>query len=170
MIKAIVYTSNTGYTKEYAGLLGNRLSLPVYSVKEAPKQLKKKEEILYLGWLFAANVKGYQKAAKRYTVRAVCGVGLGDTGAQINEVRKATDLPEGLPLFTIQGGMDHDKLKGINRFMIKMLTKMLDSKADRTEDESRMLELIKKGGNYVSEQNLNDVLAWYDAYTKNKEN
>ena len=32
---AIVYTSNTGYTQQYAKLLGEKTGLPVYSLDEA---------------------------------------------------------------------------------------------------------------------------------------
>lgn len=36
---SIVYTSNTGYTREYAVLLGEKTGLPVYSLEEADKKL-----------------------------------------------------------------------------------------------------------------------------------
>lgn len=39
MAKAIVYTSNTGYTEEYARLLGEETGLPVYSLKDASDSL-----------------------------------------------------------------------------------------------------------------------------------
>lgn len=34
-MNAIIYTSNTGTTKEYAELLGHHTGLPVYSLKKA---------------------------------------------------------------------------------------------------------------------------------------
>jgi len=37
--KAIVYTSNTGYTAEYAKILGEKAGLPVYSLDEAEKNV-----------------------------------------------------------------------------------------------------------------------------------
>ncbi len=161
-MQAIVYTSNTGKTAEYAKLLGERISLPVYSLKEASKKLQKGSEIIYLGWLFASNIKGFKKAAKRYSVSAVCGVGLGDTGSQIENVRSIAKVPAETPLFTLQGGMDKSKLTGINKFMIDMLTKGLLSKSNRTEEEEKMLALLEAGGHFVSEENLADVLAWYN--------
>ena len=159
-MKAIVYTSETGNTKAYADLLGEQLSLPVYDLREARKVLRRGEPILYLGWLFAGHLKGYRKAASRYCIKCVCGVGLGDSGSQIDGVRRAEKMSADLPLFTLQGGMDHEKLRGVNRFMIRMLTKMMSQKQDCTEDEERMLELLIKGGNYVSLENLSEVLAW----------
>lgn len=161
-MKAIVYTSNTGHTAQYAKMLGQKTGLPVYSLGEAAKTLQKQTEIIYLGWLFASSVKGYRKAAKNYKIAALCGVGLCDTGCLLNEVRKANSLPQEMPLFTLQGGMDHSKLRGINKFMINMLTKGLSSKTDRSKDDERMLSLIKNDGNYVSENNLSAVLKWYE--------
>ena len=60
-MEAIVYTSNTGTTKEYAELLGSKLSLPVYSLNEAKTNLKADSEIIYLGWIMASSIKGYKK-------------------------------------------------------------------------------------------------------------
>ncbi len=157
---AIVYTSNTGYTQRYAKMLGEKTGLRVYSLKDI-KSLEKGTVIIYLGWLFASSVKGYNKAKKRFDISAVVGIGLGDTGSQIEQVRKAIALDETIPLFTVQGGMDNDKLRGMNKFMIKMLTKSMSAKAERSDDENRMLDLIINGGDYVSEDNLSDVLNWW---------
>ena len=59
---AIVYTSNTGYTAEYAKIIAKRTGLLVYSFDEARKNLPKKSRIIYLGWLMAGKIKGYKKA------------------------------------------------------------------------------------------------------------
>ena len=46
---AIVYTSNTGYTEQYAMLLGKATGLPVYALTEAEAKLAPGNHILYLG-------------------------------------------------------------------------------------------------------------------------
>ena len=111
---AILYTSNTGHTCQYAHLLGDRLGLSVYSLPDANKQLPKGSPVIYLGWLHASHVKGYSKAAKRFALCAVCGVGLCDTGTLTDQVRKATSIPVDIPLFTLQGGIDRGRLKGMD--------------------------------------------------------
>ena len=162
---AIVYTSNTGFTEQYARLLGQKTGLPVYALSEAEKALPPRSSILYLGWLMASKVQGYAKAAKRYQVEAVCGVGMGATGSQLPEVRKANQLPNDMPVFTMQGGFDMTKLHGAYKMMMTVMAKTvgkgLEEKKDRTPDEDIMLELLNHGGNYVSEDNLAAVLAWY---------
>lgn len=160
-MKAIVYTSNTGNTESYAKLLGKKTGLPVYSLKEATKSISKGTSVIYLGWLCANNVKGYKKAEKLFKISAVCGVGLCETGTADDQVRKINNIPSNLPLFTLQGGMDKTKLRGINKFMIKMLTKGLESKKERSPDEERMLELMNDGKNFVSEENISAVTQWY---------
>ena len=165
-MKVIVYTSKTGHTAEYSKILGAKIGLPVYTLNEAKKKIQKGTEIIYLGWLFANNIKGYKKATKKYKISAICAVGLCDTGTAVAEVRKANSISEETPLFTMQGGMDKTKLRGINKFMINMLTKGLSSKKERTENDERMLELLTHDKNYVSEENITAFMKWFNEQTK----
>lgn len=160
-IKAIVYTSQTGFTRQYAKMLGDKTALPVYTLREAAANLPGGSPVIYLGCLHASHVLAFSRAAKRFSVCAVCGVGLCDTGTLTDEVRSASVIPEGIPLFTLQGGFDRSKLKGINKLMISMLTKGLASQTQRTEQDERMLSLLSKDASYVSEDNLRDILFWY---------
>lgn len=163
---AIVYTSSTGHTRQYALLAGEQLGLPVYALKEAGSQLSGGSPVIYLGRIHASHVKGFSKAAKRFSVCAVCGVGLCDTGTLISEVRKATAIPKEIPLFTLQGGIDRSKLKGMDKLLIAMLTKGLAAQKQRSAQDDRMLELLCKDENYVSLENLAAFLQWYkEQYT-----
>ena len=165
MIKAIVYTSNTGTTKEYARLLSETITLPYYSLDEAEDKLKKQTEIIYLGWLVAGTIKGYKEANKKYNLRAVCGVGMGRTGTQVEEITKKAKISEEIPVFTLQGGFDLNKLSGAYRFvmnaMVKVSGKALAKKEDKTDEEEEMLDMMLHGANKVSMDNLKDVLDWY---------
>ena len=160
---AILYTSNTGHTRQYALLLGDRLGLPIFSLPDANEQLPKGSPVIYLGWLHASHVKGYAKAAGRFDLRAVCAVGLCDTGTLTDQVRKATSIPEGIPLFTLQGGIDRSRLKGMDKLMISMLTKGLAPQKQRSAQDGRMLELLSRDESYVSLENISEVLQWYRA-------
>lgn len=164
MIQAIVYTSNAGTTEQYAKILGEKTALPVYSLKDS-SAVARGSEIIYLGWLMAGIVKGYRKAAKSFTVRALCGVGMGETGSQIPDIKKANTVPEALPVFTLRGGFDIKKLHGIYRFMMNVMRKTagkkLSEKPDRTPDEDIMLDMMMNGRSCVSEENTAAILDWY---------
>lgn len=161
-MRAIVYTSKNGHTAEYAEILGKQTGLTVYSLKDAEKKLEKGTQVIYLGWLMASRVQGLNKASKKFKVSSVCGVGLSDTGTLVGEVRKANALPEDLPLFTMQGGMDKSKLKGLDKLLINMLTKGLAFQKERTETDERMLNLLTHSENLVSEKNTADFIEWYN--------
>ncbi len=167
MIQAILYTSNTGTTEQYAKLLSEAIQLPAYPLDGAPT-VPKGAEVIYMGWLMASGVKGYKKAAKQYSVKAVCGVCMGATGSQIAEIRKANAIVESMPVFSMQGGFDITKLRGIYKMMMSVMVKTagkgLSEKTDRTPEEDLMLDMMLHGGNYVSMENLKDVLDWYSTY------
>ena len=157
---AIVYVSNTGFTARYAALLSEKLSLPAYPLADALTALPAGTPVIYMGWLMASSVKDYQKAARRFAVEAVIGVGLGDTGAQDDAARKACRLPADFPVFTVQGGMDHARLTGGYKVGIDILTKVMSAKKNRTPGEDRMTTLLQKGSDFVSVKELTAVLAW----------
>ena len=163
---AILYTSNTGFTERYAKLLGERTGLPVYPLDKAP--VCAGAEIIYMGWVMASGVKGYKKAAKKYRVKALCGVCMAETGSQLAELRKANAVPEAVPVFSLQGGFDIGKLHGIYRFMmntmIKTSGKRLANKTDRTPEEDDMLDMLLHGGDRVKDGNLKAVLDWYNEH------
>ena len=98
-MNAIIYTTNTGSTEHYAKLLAQKTGLPVYSLAEAKKWVFAGAEVIYFGWIMAGSVKGYAEAAKRYQVRAVCGVGMGQTGTQTDSVRKKSAISADILLF-----------------------------------------------------------------------
>ena len=158
--KAIVYVSKTGYTARYAAMLSEKLGIPAHPLTLASKQLPAGTPVIYMGWLMAGSVKDCKRAAKRFAIQAVIGVGLGDTGAQDEAARKACALPAEVPVFTVQGGMDITKLKGPYKLVIKMLTRTMAGKKDATPGEARMAELLQSGGDFVNEKELAAVLTW----------
>ena len=166
-MNAIIYTTNAGSTARYAELLACATGLPAYSLAEAKSAVSTGAEVIYLGWIMAGSIKGYAEAAKRYRVRAVCAVGMGQTGTQTDSVRKKTAVPADIPLFTLQGNFDVKKLHGIYRpmmeLMVKTAGKALVEKTDRTPGEDDMLDMMRCGGERVKEENLSAVLDWYSA-------
>ena len=163
---AIVYTSQTGSTAKFARLLGEELRLPVYQLKRAQTDLRDGAEIIYLGWLMAGQVKGYKQAAKRFRIAALAAVGMGPAGEQVEEVRKANDLRQEMPVFTLQGGYAPQKLKFPYNLMMALAKGPLKKKISQggdTPETRQMLELMDKGGDMVSREQLQPLLDWLDS-------
>ncbi len=165
-MEAIIYTSNTGSTARYAKMLSHELHLPVYSLEEAKQKVPAGAEIIYFGWIMASDIKGYTEAIKRYQVHAVCAVGMGQTGTQIQQVRDKNKIPKNIPLFTLQGNFDVKKLHGVYKMMMSIMVKTagkaLAEKKDRTPEEDDMLDMMMNGGERVKVQNLKEIINWYE--------
>lgn len=165
MIQAIVYVSETGHTKHYAELLGEKTGLPVFELSSAVRKLSKGAEIIYLGWLMAGTVKGLKKAQKYFALSAVCGVGMSAGQSQLADMRKNNPLPDTMPLFYLQGGFEMEKLHGVYKLMMKTMRstvgRQLSDKPDKTPEEDSMLSLLLHGGDLVSADALSGILAWY---------
>lgn len=163
-IEAIVYTSNTGNTGQYAQMLAARTGLPVYSAKDAEMALSQGASVIYMGWIRASVIVGYREAAARYAIVCVLAVGMGETGGQLVELRRKNGLAESLPLFTMQGGLFPSKLRGMNAFMInfsrRKAIKVLKAERKRTEAQNAMLIMLSKGASFVQEKHLQKPLFW----------
>ena len=160
----IVYSSNTGYTEQYAKLLGKALDMPSYQLGNVP-ECHKGAEVIYLGWLFAGNIVGYKKAAKNYCLRAVCGVGMSPPAAELaGGLRTAMHIPSAVPVFYLQGGFDINKLHGpmklIMKFKCKEIAGRLELRGELSEAEQATYQMTQTGGSAVSDAALAEVLAY----------
>ena len=163
MIKGILYTSNTGLTKKYAGLLGEELKIPVYELVEGKKHLKKGDEIIYLTWIAAGSLKKYNKANRRYKIKATCAVGMMRPGSEQNQpIQEKHNIKEGY--FYLLGGFNKDGIKGIYKIVINIMEKFLkpklEEKENKTQDENDLLDMLSGKSDHVSKENLNDVIAY----------
>lgn len=159
-VKAIVYESNTGFTKKYAELLSQALNIPTYERKLADGFLKEKDEIVYLGWLKAGSIVGYNKVKNLYNIKVVCGVGMAVNGQKELDAKYKEEKGK---IFYLQGGFDIDKLKGMDKFAMKIMSKILGKviakKEVKSEEDLATLEMLH-GGDKVSAEKLEPVLQY----------
>jgi len=160
----IVYTSNSGYTKQYAEMLAKDQNIEMYDLKQLEK-VPEGSEIIYMGWLMAGNIVGYKDVAEKYKVRAVVGVGMSPwTEALEYQLRDKTGVSNVTPLFYVQGGFDIKKLKGTNKLIMKAMSKKIlhdvQKKASKTPDDELLIKMCTEGASAVSEDNFRNVLLW----------
>ena len=161
----IVYKSQTGFTQQYAQLLGEAEHMQVLSLKQAEKTLPAGTPVLFLGPLAAGRIVGLSRARKRFALQGVCGVGMSLPTPQLpDQLRRANKLGE-LPVFYLQGGWAPDKVDPVTRTMVNLVTrstrKALQAKGSaRTPQEESLLELMVHGGSRVSLDHLDLVRIW----------
>ncbi len=154
MIKAIIYKSKTGHTKKYAEMLGEKLNMPFYEIKEAEKELNRNDEIIYLGWVCATRIVGSNKVLKKYKVNCCGAVGAyPKTDENVQNIKNANNIK--IPLFYMQGGIDYTKLNKIYKKLLQTIGKTIQNSSDNVDKE--IVEMFEKGKSFVCEENLKEI-------------
>lgn len=155
----IVYESKTGFTKKYADMLAKKTNLKVFRTNEL-SNVSKEEEIIFLGWMNAGRIQGFNKLRK-YNVKAVCGSGTGRTAEPNAETVIARNKIGSTPFFYLRGGcLPLKELKGMDKIMLSMFVKMLKGRKDKDESIIEAIYNIENGFDGVKEENLLPVLDW----------
>ncbi len=161
--QAIVYESNTGYTRRYAELLAEATGLPLYPRKKAGA-LGSGTDIVYMGWIMAGAVQGYKKATGKYNVQALIAVGMAAPSQKAADDIVKRHQTGDLPVFYLQGGIDRTKLRGLNKVMLSNMPRLLESEAEKNpekaEQNARIIEMIENGCDYVCRENLDEIVRW----------
>ncbi len=161
----IVYQSHTGFTKEYAQMLGKAEKIKTYTLDEASHQLLSGTQVFYMGPLTAGHIDGLDRAMKRYQVQGVCGVGMSMPGEGTMASLRRSNYVGDAPLFYLQGGWAPKKVGWLKCRMVNMVTrstrKTLEAKGSaRTPQEQAMLDMLLHGGSFVAFEHLEPIRAW----------
>lgn len=161
----IIYRSNTGFTREYAEMLGKAEKMKVFPLSEAVSKVSSGEEVFYMGPLTAGHIAGIDQAVKKFNLKGACGVGMSPDSRHTMESMVRANYVPNAPLFYLQGGWAPKKVGWLKRRMVNMVTKSvreaLRAKGSRrTPDEDKYLEFLTHGGSFVAFENLEDIRNW----------
>ena len=149
MSRVIIYKSKTGHTERYARMLSKELNIPCYSYKDA--KVSENDEVIFLSYIYASKIMGLSKILKKYNVKVVIAVGaLAYSKDYLNTLKDANNIK--LPFFYLRGGIDYSKLNFFFRKFLPVIGK------DIAKDDKDLLNLFKNGGDFVTKDNLNEVL------------
>lgn len=169
MIKAIVYLSNTGFTKAYAHMLSAETGLDAYTFKEAVEKLEMGDKVFYMGWILGGRIKGYTKAALMYNVVGLCGVGMNFKSESTEKLlREACGVySPRVKVFYAQAGFYPDRLQnGVHTFMMRSAYRSLKNSSKANPHKSEMLAMMEKGGDYSSKEKIQPVIDWINLYNR----
>ena len=156
---AIVYESNTGFTKQYAEMLAEAVHLPAYPLVEAVSKVPRGSSVFFLGWVCGGKISGLPVTAKRYILEGAAAVGIVFPHPDVvSELLKANKLP--CPLFYLQGGVDPKRLGYFKRKILSMIASNLERQEERNAAVWDLVDTLRIGGSYVSAANLEPVLSW----------
>lgn len=159
----IVYRSDTGFTKEYAEMLGKAEKMKVCPLAEAQGKVGPGETVFFMGPLMAGHISGVDKAVKQFAVKGVCGVGMSPASQQVLDTLAKANYTNGAPIFYLQGGWAPKKVGWLKRRMVNMVTKSMREALQnkkRTPEEDKQLDFLLHGGSFVAFENLETIQNW----------
>ena len=161
----IVYRSNTGFTKEYAEMLGKAEKKKVCSMAQAKEQAAAGDAVFYMGPLMAGHIVGIDQAVKSFNVQGVCGVGMSPASQQVLETLSKANYVPNAPIFYLQGGWARKKAGWLKRRMVNIVTRstreaLRDKGSRRTPEEEAQYQMLVGGGSFVAFENLDTIREW----------
>lgn len=152
MKTAVIYNSQTGFTKRYADWVAEAAGADCLELAAAKrKSLDACEAIIFGGWARAGGIsklswfKGNMErwADKKLIVFCVGASPIESPDVEPALRRNFTDPEwERVSVFYCPGGLNYEKMPASSRLMMKMFLKMLDAKKDKTEAEREMVRMI----------------------------
>ena len=149
----IIYTSQTGFTKKYAGWLAERMDADLLDLKEAQKKntmfFEEYQAIVYGGWAMAGKIvksKWFLEKASAWKDKKLamfCVGGSPNDNPDIDTFLQnalTDNQKKYIKVFYCQGGFNYEKMKAPSRVAMKMFVSSLKNKKGATEEEKIMAE------------------------------
>jgi len=154
MKTAVIYTSQTGFTKQYAQWLAEDVQGDCFTIAEAEKmEFSEYGAIVFGGWCFAGTIKKldwFKGKMARWEDKKKAVFAVGASPAENPELQEAFgkifsgEEWNRVSVFYCPGGLRYENMKPVSKVMMKMFAKMVAGKKDKTEDEKVMAEMIGK--------------------------
>lgn len=154
MKTAIIYVSQTGFTKQYAEWISEEVGGDCFKLEEVEKKnLSGYDAIVFGGWCMAGTIKKldwFKSKMSQWTdkKKVVFAVGASPMGnPELEEAFRMIFAGEewnNVSRYYCPGGLRYESMKPVSKVMMKMFAKMMAGKKDKTEDEKIMAEMIGK--------------------------
>lgn len=152
MKTAIIYFSQTGFTKQYAEWLAEEVGGDCMSFAEAEKKdLSGYDAIVFGSWCHAGMIRKlswFKENFTRWQDKKKVVFAVGASPAENPEIAEA--LPKNfteeewnqVSVFYCPGGLRYENMKPVSKVMMKMFVKMLAKKT--SEKEQAMAQMLAK--------------------------
>jgi len=159
----LIYKSQTGFTRRYAEIIAAQTGCDLMEFKKASaKLLSGYNRIVFGGRLRAGAVDGLKAAKAMFKKSGAKEFIVFATGATPNAAADIItqtwmkNLSEAelasIPHFYMQSGLQYDGMSGIDRFMMRMLSRMLAKKKDLSETDAAFARAIASSYDISSEE------------------
>jgi len=175
MKTAVIYKSQTGFTKKYAEWIAEELLTDIFEVsKVTSDMLIQYDTIIYGGSLHAVGISGVKLITENINILKDKKVIVFATGASperenvINEVRDKNftlDQQKKIKFFYLRGGFNYKGLKMVDKFLMQLLKFKIKSKKreELTSDEIGMLAVFDKPVDFMRKKDIDKIIGYVNS-------
>ncbi len=165
----LVYTSHTGFTKQYAHWIQEELNCHTLEMKEASlAALKPYDIIIYGGGMHANRVNGMNRFLKQYPEFKHKDVIIFATGATpmdaYEEIKQfeRLNIPQdsNIPFFYFHSGMNYADMKGVDKLMMNSFRWVLNRKKQKNAVEEGTLNAIQSSYDHSNKAYIDPLVRY----------
>lgn len=166
----VVFKSKYGSTAKYAGWIAEESGADLFEVgKVKAEQLHSYQTIVYCGGLYVGGILGFSLIQKNYPKLRdkkliVVAVGASTPSekalAQVKAKNFTETMQEKVELFLLRGGLNYPKMNWLDRFLMYLLVKSIQSKKleERDDDSKGILATYGKVVDFTDRSSIAPVL------------
>lgn len=152
MKTAVIYHSQTGFTKKYAEWISQAAGADCFELKTAKRQnFDRYDAIVFGGWACAgriSKISWFKSHMNEWSGKLLMVFCTGGSPAESPEIETflssnfSGEERKMVHAFYCPGGFNYEKMSAGSKFMMKMFQKMVGAKKDKTEADIEMLKMI----------------------------
>ena len=154
MKTAVIYTSQTGFTKQYAEWISERIGADLFELSKAKKKdFSDYDAIVYGGWACAGNINkiNWMKSnaskwnGKKLAVFCVGGSPIDNPDIEVAFKKIFSEEPlSNVKPFYCPGGFNYEKMSKGSKVLMSFFVKSLKAKKEKTPEEETMAKMISQ--------------------------
>lgn len=152
MKTAVIYNSQTGFTKKYAQWISEAAGADCFELGTAKGQdFGTYDAIVFGGWACAgriSKISWFKSNIDKWSGKILIAFCTGGSPAESPEIETflSSNFSEAqwkmVHVFYCPGGFNYEKMSTGSKLMMKMFQKMVSAKKDKTEADIEMLKMI----------------------------
>ena len=168
MKTAVIYNSQTGFTKCYAEWIAEATDADCFELSEAKKKnLSVYGAIVFGGWACAGSISKlswFKNNIDKWTDKKLIAFCVGGSPLDNPEIEPAlkknfseSELNR-VNVFYCPGGFNYEKMSAPSRLMMKIFIKSLKAKKDKTEEDEEMIKIISSSYDISDKKYIEPIL------------
>lgn len=158
----VVHESGTGFTKQYAEWIAEKISCEAKPLKKVKAvEAAEMDMIIFGGWIMGNMIMGLSKLQKMVPKQLVVfATGSSQTSNGVIERIVETNHLGDLPFFYMEGGFRHEQLGFMKKMMLSMVRKSIAKKTDKTEEDLYMEKALGASFDHSDKKYIEELVTY----------